>query len=150
MEFTSTLKSERSGKPEVKVFEQDDSDATPFWDGIGGKGSIKDEPSVNRFEKTDNSEKVLIRLTNSSGGMEFKEEARGNISLSMLDTKDVFIVDAGSEVFIWIGNKSDVKEKTKAFQYAMNYVKKTGKPSYIPITRVVEGNEHANFKSFFN
>jgi len=34
--------------------------------------------------------------------MEFKEEARGNISLSMLDTKDVFIVDAGSEGLYFI------------------------------------------------
>lgn len=150
MEFTSALKSERSGKPEVKVFEQDDSDATPFWNGIGGKGTIKDEPSVNRFEKAANSEKVLIRLSNASGTMEFKEEARGNISLSMLDTNDVFIIDVQSEVFIWIGKKSDVKEKTKAFQYAMDYVKKTGKPSYVPITRVVEGNENVNFKNFFN
>jgi len=150
MEFTANLKSERAGKPEIKVFEQDDSDATPFWDGIGGKGTIKDEPSVNRFEKKENQEKVLLRLSNASGSMEFKEEAKGNISLSMLDTNDVFIIDVQSEVFIWIGNKSDVKEKTNAFQYAQNYVKKTGKPSYVPITRVAEGNENVHFKNFFN
>ncbi|ORX45445.1 actin depolymerizing protein [Piromyces finnis] len=149
MEFTSNLKSERSGKPEIKVFEQDDSDATPFWDGIGGKGTIKEESSTNKIETTDDKEKILIRLSNASGNLEFNEEARGSISLSMLDTNDVFVIDAQNEVFIWIGKNSNVKEKTNSFQYAMDYVKKTGKPSYIPITRVVEGNENAHFKSFF-
>jgi len=150
MEFTSHLKSERSGRPEVKVFDQDDSDATPFWNALGGKSDIKDEPSVNRFENVTSGEKVLLRLSNASGSIEFKEEARNEFNLSMLDTNDIFIVDVQSEVFIWIGRKSNVSEKTNAFKYAMDYVKKNGKPSYIPITRVVEGNEHSKFKSFFN
>lgn len=149
MEFTSELKSERSGKPEVVVFDQDDSDATPFWDGIGGKGTIKDEPSANRFEKV-SGDKILLRLSNSSGKMEFKEEAKNNLSLSMLDSNDIFIIDAASEVFVWIGSKSNVNEKSSSFKYAMDYVKKTGKKSYIPITRVVEGNENSSFKSHFN
>lgn len=149
MEFTSLLKSERSGKPEVVVFNQDDTDATPFWDGIGGKGEVKDEPSVNRFETPANYDKVLLRLSDASGKMEFKEEARNNLSLSMLDTNDIFIVDV-NEVYIWIGTKSNVNEKTKAFQYAMDYVKQTKKPANTAITRVVEGNENAKFKSYFN
>jgi len=37
-------------KMKTKTIDQDDTDATPFWDGIGGKGEVKDEPSVNRFE----------------------------------------------------------------------------------------------------
>jgi len=150
MEFTSALKSERAGKPEFTVFEQDDGDATPFWDGIGGKGTIKDEPSVDRFESTGSNEKVLIRLSDASGKMEFKEEAKGNLSLSILDTNDIFIIDVQSEIFIWIGNKSNVNEKSKAFQYAMNYIKEHNKPKIIPITRVVEGNENSNFKKNFN
>jgi len=150
MEFTSTLKSERSGKPDVVVFDQDDADATPFWDGIGGKGQIRDEPSVDRFATQANSDKILIRLSDASGKMEFKEEAKNNLSLSMLDTNDIFIVDVQSEVYIWIGIKSNVNEKTKAFQYAMNYVKNSKKPANTPITRVVEGNENVKFKSYFN
>ena len=33
----------------IYIIDQDDADATPFWDGVGGKGQIKDEPSVDRF-----------------------------------------------------------------------------------------------------
>lgn len=150
MEFTSALKSERSGKPDVVVFDQNDSDATPFWDGIGGKGEIKDEPSVERFAAPANTEKILLRLSDASGKIEFKEEARNDLNLSMLDTNDIFIVDAQNEVFIWIGIKSNVNEKTKAFQYAMNYIKETKKPVNTAITRVVEGNENDKFKNNFN
>jgi len=150
MEFISALKSERGGKPEVKVFDQDDRDASPFWNALGGKDTIRDEPSQNRFENIDSGDKVLLRLSNASGSMVFKEEAKNDISYSMLDTNDIFIIDACSEVFIWIGKKSNVTEKANAFKYAMDYVKKVGKPSYTPITRVVEGNENNNFKSFFN
>jgi len=150
MEFTSLLKSERSGKPEVVVFDQDDSDATPFWNALGGKADIKDEPSVDRFEAASKGDKILLRLSNASGSIEFKEEAKNSISLSLLDTNDVFIVDVQSEIFIWIGKKSNVVEKTNAFKYASDYAKKNGKPQFIPITRVVEGNENSTFKSFFN
>lgn len=151
MELTSSLKSERHGKPVVTVYDQDDSDAEPFWNALGGKGVIAEDKSLERLcENPVKNEKILFRLSNSSGAMVFKEEARGTIKMSMLDPDDVFIVDVGSEIYIWVGNKSNVIEKTRAFQYAMDYVKDNNKPSNIPITRVVEGNENQRFCSFFN
>ena len=150
MEFTSSLKAERGGRPKVTVYDQDDSDAGPFWSGIGGKGKVKDaddEPS--RFNEEVKGDKILFRLSNSSGAMIFSEEARNDLKFSMLDGDDVFIVDVQSEIFVWIGKGASVVEKTKAFQYAMDYVKDNNKPARIPITRVVEGNENAHFKSFF-
>ncbi|ORX75184.1 actin depolymerizing protein, partial [Anaeromyces robustus] len=120
MELTSSLKSERRGKPRVTVFNQDDSDATPFWKALGGKAAIKDEPSVERLNvENPVIEKVLFRLSNATGDIVFKEEARDKISLSMLDTDDVFIIDVSYEIYIWVGNNSTVVEKTNAFQYAM-------------------------------
>jgi len=152
MEFTSLLKSERKGRPAVKVFDQDDRDATPFWNGLGGKTKVKDDPEEDNrhIVAKPNCEKVLIRLSDASGKMEFKEEARNNISLSMLDPDDVFVIDVKTEIFIWIGHGSTVAEKTNSFKYALDYIKETGKPPNIPITRVVEGNEKESFKAFFN
>jgi len=83
--------------------------------------------------------------------MEFTEEARNyDIKLSLLDPNDVFIFDTQVEIFVWIGQGSNVVEKTNSFQYAMDYVKKNNKPSTIAITRVVQGNENQHFKSFFS
>jgi len=152
MEFTSNLKSERFGRPKVVVFDQNDPDATPFWEGVGGKGPIKDEPEeINlRDIPEEKGDKVLYRLSDATGKMIFKEEARNEaIKYDMLDPDDVFIVDAQNEIFVWIGNGSTVAEKTNAFKYALDYVIDQGKPPNIPITRVVEGNEKEQFKSFF-
>ncbi|ORX61228.1 actin depolymerizing protein [Piromyces finnis] len=150
MELTASIKSERHGHPVITVYDQDDRDAGPFWKAIGGKGVIAKESSNERlFEAPASNEKILFRLSNSSGAMIFKEEARGDLKLSMLDPDDVFIVDVGAEIYIWVGNKSNVIEKTRAFQYAMDYVKDNNKSSNIPITRVVEGNENGRFMSFF-
>ncbi|KAL6628879.1 hypothetical protein U3516DRAFT_535262 [Neocallimastix sp. 'constans'] len=134
MEFASALKNERHGKPVVTVFEQDDNDADPFWDGVGGKNKLQ-------MSLIKESDKILFRLSNSSGKMIFKEEARNDIKLFMLDTDDIFIVDVQYEVFIWIGSKSNVIEKSNSFKYAMNYMEESGKATNIPITRVIEGNE---------
>jgi len=42
------------------------------------------------------------RLSDASGKMEFKEEARNKISLSMLDSDDVFVVDVQCESNLYI------------------------------------------------
>jgi len=150
MEFTSLLKSERNGKPQVAVFNQDDNDS-PFWSALGGKTDIMDGSVEDLTEEVSLGDKILFRLSNSSGAMVFSEEARNDdIKLSLLDPDDVFIFDTQTEVFVWIGQGANVIEKTKAFQYAMDYVKDNNKPVTIPITRVVQGNENQHFKSFFN
>ncbi|OUM63812.1 hypothetical protein PIROE2DRAFT_61076 [Piromyces sp. E2] len=44
LEFVKILKRERNGLPEIIVLDNDDDeDATPFWDAPGGKAVIKDE-----------------------------------------------------------------------------------------------------------
>jgi len=150
MEFTSFLKSDRGGKPKVTVFNQDDQDAA-FWSALGGKVKIRDGSLEDLTEDVFLGDKILYRLSNASGKMEFTEEARNDdIKLSLLDPDDVFIFDTQVEIFVWIGQKSNVVEKTNSFKYAMDYVKENNKPSTIAITRVVQGNENQHFKSFFS
>jgi hypothetical protein len=48
-----------------------------------------------------------------------KEEARGPLKKSMLDSKDVFIVDASDAVFVWVGKSTSKNERTNAMLYAM-------------------------------
>ena len=50
--------------------------------------------------------------------MEQTLEASGTLSRDMLDPKDVFILDTGKEVFVWIGNETSPAEGRNALPYA--------------------------------
>lgn len=78
---------------------------------------------------------ALPRLSDESGSMKFTLLDEGKLNKSKLSRKDgeltarcyihytllysaVFIVDSGSEVFVWIGNAASRAEKLNAMSYA--------------------------------
>jgi len=62
----------------------------------------------------------------------------------------VFIVDIGSEVFVWVGKDASKKEKALAIQYAALYLKHHGRPFGTPVVRLSEGGETAGFWKHFD
>ncbi|KAJ3049226.1 hypothetical protein HK102_012541 [Quaeritorhiza haematococci] len=82
--------------------------------------------------------------------MTFKLEKKGAIPKSALDTKDVFVLDVGNELFVWVGKGASAEERRRAMQYAMEYINKENKPLALPITRVLEKGESLAFWSFFS
>jgi len=74
----------------------------------------------------------------------------GDISKRDLDTKDAFILDNGSEVFVWIGKQSSPQERKLGMQYAEQYLANNGKPPHTPISRVIEGGENQVFDLNFS
>jgi len=59
------------------------------------------------------------------------------------------IFDAGSEVYAWIGKGASKEEKKQALGFAQDYLKKFNRPSYLPISRVLEGGENEAFEAHF-
>ncbi|KAJ3267972.1 hypothetical protein HK104_005538 [Borealophlyctis nickersoniae] len=149
-EFVRKLDDERKGMPTVTVFEEGDASAAPFWDAIGGQGPVASAEEGDKQAHAPAFEKVLYRLSNNSGKLEFKQEAKGTVKKSMLDSKDVFIYDSGLEVTVWVGNDSDKEERRRAMEYALEYIKQQGRPVDIPVSRVVEGGGSAAFDASFS
>jgi len=149
------LRDERGGKPEAYVFEEGDTDATmnKFWDALGGKGKIKSAKSggddADAAAQATNQVK-LLRLSDKKKEMQFTLEKTGNLSKSDLDTNDAFILDNGSEIFVWIGKKASKDERRLAMQYAQQYLQENNRPAYLPISRVIEGGENAVFDLNFS
>merc|ERR1712137_806011 len=91
---------------DCKSLNSDDSVMDKFWDALGGKGKIKsakkggDEADA-AAEATEQIK--LFRLSDKKKEMKFTLEKTGNLSKSDLDTNDAFILDNGSEIFVWIG-----------------------------------------------
>lgn len=145
------LKEERKSKPETIVVEEEDkgADADEFWKVLGGKGTIKtaEQGGVDDAEEKENAKiRRLMHLSDASGKMEFKLVAEGNaIKKSQFISDDVMILDAGYEVFTWIGKGASKEEKKNALGYAQTYLTQYKRPSHIPITRVQEAGESPEF-----
>jgi len=94
--------------------------------------------------------KVLYRLSDASGKLSFSQVGEGTLSKSSLQSTDVFILDAGFEVFVWIGSGSSTTERKTALQYAIDYLKQNGRPNYLPISRLLQGSENEVFNAQFH
>ncbi|KAG2388209.1 hypothetical protein C9374_001059 [Naegleria lovaniensis] len=93
-------------------------------------------------------QKRLFRVSDASGSIVCTLVGEGDqIQKSLLNENDVFILDSGLHVFIWVGDKSSKQEKTNAMPLAINYVAKRGYLPNVPITREVEGLESQQFLS---
>ncbi len=61
-------------------------------------------------------EKELFRIHEYSIGhrVSFKEVAKGKISHGCLDMSDVFVLDTGFHVYVWVGKEASTLEKGRA------------------------------------
>lgn len=83
----------------------------------------------------------LWRLSDASGELVFEKVATGKISASQLDGNDVFIVDVGAVLFVWVGKGASPAERKNAMRYANMYLAKEKRPLWTPVTRLFEGQE---------
>jgi len=88
-------------------------------------------------------------VSDASGKLEVTEVGRNPLSKGMLDSNDCFILDADSEIFVWVGKGATKEERKESMIHAAEYLKQSGKPNWIPIARVAESGETPIFKSKF-
>jgi len=140
---------ERKGKVAINVLEEGDKNPE-FWKLLGGFGAIKSDVeggSDADAEKVDASAKKLFQLSDASGTMVFKEVASGTkCKKALLDSNDVFILDSGAELFVWIGKGASKEEKRKGMTFAQDYLKKYNRPLTMPISRILQGGENEVFE----
>lgn len=130
----------------MTVFDEGDNDARPFFEAIGGEGGAIAHP-VTEVTSTQQFEKVLLRLSDSSGKMIFSVESRGVLSKDMLDSSDVFILNAGYSIWVWVGKETTSGEKSGAMKVALHYIDENKISPEVPITRIIDGGENAEFLS---
>lgn len=136
----------RHGKVKRKQAIDDLEKCEDFWKYFGGRPeSIKEHPHV----EPKSYDRVVTRVSDESGKLEFTEVRRGNIVLSDLDSADAFIVDVGLSVYVWVGKGCTKQEKRESMKYAIKLLEKSGRPLTIPICRVMEGKEPIHFLEQF-
>jgi gelsolin len=113
---------------------------------LGGKKEIKSaEEGGDDNDVTNKNDFRLFHFTDENGKNEFNEVKSENMTYSLLNTKDVFILDAGDKVFSWVGNEASENEKKNALIYSKNYLGIYNRPVWIPILKVNEGSEPKDF-----
>ncbi|OWF42507.1 gelsolin-like protein 2 [Mizuhopecten yessoensis] len=136
-QYLQKLKSDRGGKVKVEVLdERDTSEEDPAFNNL--KKDRDDDDDEDDDEVDTAGVPTLYRISDASGNIEFSEVAQGKISKSMLDSKDVFIFDNVTHLFVWTGSGASIDERRNAMSYAHKHLMKSNHPT-IPVTCVCEG-----------
>jgi gelsolin len=92
---------------------------------------------------------TIISTKAPPGSLITTEVATGNaVNKGHLSSDDIFLLDVGSQIFVWIGKGSSPQEKKSGLQIAVNYIAKNQLPEATPISRILEGGENAEFNSY--
>jgi len=136
--YLRKIEQERNGKPKKESVEEG-HDCEEF------ESHLKEEEGETQSYDAVDKTKELYRLSDESGKLEYRLEKSGDeISKADLDSKDVFILDTKSEVFVWIGNETSESEKSNAMSYAHSYLQGTDHP-LLSVTCLSEGKKSKIF-----
>ncbi|KAF9963237.1 hypothetical protein BGZ65_004987, partial [Modicella reniformis] len=146
-EYVSGIRADRSSL-KVEVIDEGTRDQKTFWDALGGQVEVKPAAAVSEEPEY---VKKLYRLSNESGSVQFTLEGSGpSVNESLLDSKDVFILDVHHEIFVWVGSGSNKEEHRLGLSYAQQYLKKEGLDSRTPIAKVMQEGDHTMFDNALN
>uniref|UniRef100_A0A7E5A113 HP domain-containing protein n=1 Tax=Panagrellus redivivus TaxID=6233 RepID=A0A7E5A113_PANRE len=119
-----------------------------FWDAIGGQ---KEYATGGRLEDANASCTArLFHCSNAKG--KFHVEEVFSLTQSDLETDDIMILDAFTEIYIWIGAGSNAAEKKSALKTVMEYIASdsSGRSNEnLPILVVDQGKEPQAFRAHF-
>jgi len=144
------LDSERRGLPKVVTIDQNDRDPNEdFWAILGGRTEIAGDQGGDEDWET-KEDRLLYQLSDAGGKLEFNKVAESNrVTRDKLDSRDVFVLDVGMEIFVWIGKGASEGEKKESMVVGSKYLRDNKRPNYLPITRIHEGSENPIFEAAF-
>jgi len=148
-DVVNEVRDKRQGKPKITILDGLEDDPT-FWKILGGKPTKEQLPKETPDDEKKTLTKALWRLSDATGDLKLSEVANGTIKKNQLDTRDVFLVDTGDSLYVWVGKGTTKNEKAKAIVYATSYLKHNKRPNSTPISRVLEGGESAAFWKQFS
>ncbi|XP_058723957.1 villin-3-like [Vicia villosa] len=122
-----------------------ESDSGEFWVLFGGFA-----PIAKKVISEDDiiPEAIPAQLYSIVNGEVKSEE--DELSKSLLENNKCYLLDCGSEIFIWFGRVTQVEERKAACQAAEEFVSSQNRPKSTRITRITQGFETRSFKSNFD
>ncbi|CAB3403082.1 unnamed protein product [Caenorhabditis bovis] len=144
-------KRDRKGKSEIETCRQV---RTPpeFWKALTGSETPPDVKIIEHVPESFVAErKRLYRVNIGMGFLELPqiELAKGIAKQEMLHTKCVYILDTGSDIFLWTGKKANRLLKMAGQKMITELYNMIVRPDYSQIYKETEGEESMMFRSKF-
>ncbi|XP_055529280.1 protein flightless-1 [Wyeomyia smithii] len=145
-------KNERKNKAEI-FQEYQGSEGTEFWKALGfpnGQGP-GEKPSSHVDPDFLPIPPRLYQIQLGMGYLELPQVELPSRTLhhSILNSKNVYILDCYLDLFVWFGKKSTRLVRAAAIKLSQELFNMIERPEYALITRVQEGTETQVFKSKF-
>jgi len=149
-EYIVETREERLGKPKTVTLDSGDKN-DDFWKLLGGQpAKIATAKEGGDDAKVEDVTKQLYALVDEGAkGFTSKLIAKGKLDKKALDTKDVFLVDVGHHLFVWVGKQASKVEKHKAPFFADAYIKEHKLSPDVPVSRLIEDGETVAFWDAF-
>lgn len=143
-------KNERKNKAEI-FMEVQNSESVEFLKLLG-IDSVEDRPEVRAATpdwKPKSPRLYIIQLGLGYLEMPQPEIPQQKLVNTLLNSKSVYLLDCGPDLFVWFGKKSTRLVRAAAIKLSQELFAMIKRPEFAMITRIQEGTENQIFKSKF-
>ncbi|KAF9616275.1 hypothetical protein IFM89_029051, partial [Coptis chinensis] len=137
------------GKCEVAAIEDgrlmSDAETGEFWGFFGGFAPLPRKVANEDDKTVEASPAKLLRIEKGQG----ESVQADTLTRELLDTNKCFLLDCGSEIYVWMGRTTSLDERKSASTAAEDLSRGSDRPKS-HIIRVIEGFETVTFQSKFD
>ncbi|TGZ64640.1 hypothetical protein CRM22_006275 [Opisthorchis felineus] len=131
-QFLQVLESERLGRCKTYVLDEASTEDNDEFLRILPDVPVK--KNKTDYEMTT----CMYRLSDESGELRFQLISGTGAPKKMIAEDDVYFIDTGAELFVYVGGRCSLREKQNAISYAHSYLQQTTHP-LIPVTVLTAG-----------
>eukprot|EP01132_Coremiostelium_polycephalum_P008457 gene8457-10388_t len=159
MDLAGRIKNkEHSGRPNIVVVEESKPNPnvdSKFWQLLEGV-QPKTIPEESKEELEAKPRSILYKIKDTKDakgnqtGLTTEMNKEKKLMRANVTSQDCFILDCGSELYLWLGKSSDPFVKKNSYQLAQELLtKRKGRPQWVVVEKIPEGTETELFKDKF-
>ncbi|XP_042492503.1 villin-1 isoform X2 [Macadamia integrifolia] len=147
------IENKHNGRCDVTTIEDGkfvaDPDVGEFWSLFGGYAPIaRDLPST--IQKNSEIPSVYLFWISAQGQLCQIGTDSDSLKKEMLDADKCYMLDCGTELFVWMGRSTSISERKKSISSIEDILGSQGRSKGTHITFLTGGSETAAFRSYFD
>ncbi|KAK9069227.1 hypothetical protein SSX86_013343 [Deinandra increscens subsp. villosa] len=124
---------------------QAEGDSGEFWVIFGGFAPIGKKVLSDDDVVPDKTQGKLYSIAGGKVADQIDEYTKASF-----ENDKCYLMDCGSEVFVWVGRSTQVDDRKAATQAAEEFLSSNNRPKATLVTRLIQGYETHSFKSNFD